>query len=245
MKNRVLRCLLGLGGAASVVGAQHPALLQFGTSLSAPVADTTRALASALTPRDSALHALNRLAYGPRPGDIDRVAAAGVMKWIDRQLNPGKIDDGLLAARERRFAILDYDRGELARLYVAAQRERRERKREAGAVMDSAVREQRGRRMAAEFQELAVVRAALSERQLYEVMVDFWTNHFNVFLGKGADRFLMPDYIEHTIRPHAMGRFEDLLIATAKSPAMMFYLDNWQSVAPGSTPPQLARPGFG
>ena len=231
MKNRVLRCLLGLGGAASVVGAQHAALLQFGTSLSAPVVDTTRALASALTPRDSALHALNRLAYGPRPGDIDRVAAAGVMKWIDRQLNPGKIDDGPLAARERQFAILDYDRGELARLYVEAQRERRERKREAGAVMDSAVREQRGRRMAAEFQELAVVRAALSERQLYEVMVDFWTNHFNVFLGKGADRFLMPDYIEHTIRPHAMGKFEDLLIATAKSPAMMFYLDNWQNRA--------------
>src|SRR5206468_3905321 len=115
----------------------------------------------------------------------------------------------------------------------AAQRERRERKREAGAVMDSAVREQRGRRMAAEFQELAVVRAALSERQLYEVMVDFWTNHFNVFLGKGADRFLMPDYIEHTIREHAMGKFEDLLIATAKSPAMMFYLDNWQSAAVG------------
>jgi len=209
---------------------------------SAPAADTERAVISALTARDSALHALNRLAYGPRPGDIDRVAAAGVMKWIDRQLNPGKIDDGPLAARERQFAILDHDRGELARLYVAAQRERRERKREAGAVMDSAVREQRGRRMAAEFQELAVVRAALSERQLYEVMVDFWTNHFNVFFGKGADRFLMPDYVEHTIRPHALGRFEDLLIATAKSPAMMFYLDNWQSVAPGSSPPNALEP---
>src|SRR5216117_4071601 len=145
MKNRVLRCLLGLGGAASVVGAQHPALLQFGTSLSAPVADTTRALASALTPRDSALHALNRLAYGPRPGDIDRVAALGVMKWIDRQLKPEKIDDGLLAARERQFTILDYDRGQLARLYVEVQRERRERKRDARTAMDSTVREQRGR----------------------------------------------------------------------------------------------------
>ena len=62
-----------------------------------------------------------------------------------------------------------------------------------------------------------MVRAALSQRQLYEVMVDFWTNHFNVFLGKGADRFLLPDFIEHTIRPHAMGTFQDLLIASAES----------------------------
>src|SRR5438477_53475 len=68
-------------------------------------------------------------------------------------------------------------------------------------------------------------------------MVDFWTNHFNVYFAKGADRFLTPDYIEHTIRPHAMGRFEDLLIATAQSPAMLFYLDNWESVASGTSPP--------
>ena len=244
MKDRVLRYLLGVSGAACVVGAQHAAPLhvargapsQFVARAPAPAADTERALTSARTPRDSALHALNRLAYGPRPGDIDRVAALGVMKWIDRQLKPDKIDDGLLAARERRFTILDYDRGQLARLYVEVQRERRERKRDAGAAMDSTLREQRGRRMAGDFQELAVVRAALSERQLYEVMVDFWTNHFNVFFGKGADRFLMPDYVEHTIRPHALGKFEDLLIATAKSPAMMFYLDNWQSVAPGASP---------
>src|SRR3989441_1092959 len=72
-------------------------------------------------------------------------------------------------------------------------------------------------------------------------MVDFWTNHFNVYFAKGADRFLTPDYIEHTIRPRAMGKFEDLLIATAKSPAMLFYLDNWESVAPGSVPPAALR----
>src|SRR2546422_7379628 len=93
--------------------------------------------------------------------------------------------------------------------------------------------EQQGRRLAGQLAELAVVRATISERQLYEVMVDFWTNHFNVFLGKGADRFLLPDYVEHVIRPHALGRFEDLLIATAESPAMLFYLDNWESVALG------------
>jgi uncharacterized protein (DUF1800 family) len=93
------------------------------------------------------------------------------------------------------------------------------------------------RDLGGELQQLAIVRAALSERQLREVMVDFWTNHFNVFVGKGADRFLLPSYIEETIRPRALGRFEDLLIATAESPAMLFYLDNAQSVAPGSSPP--------
>src|SRR6266566_4379842 len=139
MKDRALRCLLGLSGAAFVVGAQHAAPLHFvlgappqlRARASAPAADTERAVISALTARDSALHALNRLAYGPRPGDIERVAALGVMKWIDRQLKPDKIDDGLLAAREHQFTLLDYDRGKLARLYVEMQRERRDRKRDA------------------------------------------------------------------------------------------------------------------
>src|SRR5437899_8706501 len=200
----------------------------------------------ALTPRDSAFHALNRLAYGPRPGEVERVAREGVMSWIDQQLTPEHTADGARAAREREFPILDYERGDLAKLYLEAQRERRER-REAGDTSSDTVGAQhaaplqrdptptqrRARRLAGQFAELAVARAIISERQLYEVMVDFWTNHFNVFLGKGADRFLTPDYVEHVIRPHALGRFEDLLIATAESPAMLFYLDNWESVALG------------
>jgi uncharacterized protein (DUF1800 family) len=193
-----------------------------------------------LTPRDSAAHALNRLAYGPRPGEIERVARAGVLRWIDAQLAPDKIDDDTVARREREFDVLKHDRGDLARLYAAVQRARQERKRLGDTTADqpdASPVAAKGRRFAAQFQQLAVVRAALSERQLYEVLVDFWTNHFNVYFAKGADRFLTPDYIEHTIRPHAMGRFEDLLIATAESPAMLFYLDNWQSVAPGASPP--------
>ncbi len=197
-----------------------------------------RAQHPALTPHDSAFHALNRLAYGPRPGEVDRVAAQGVMSWIDRQLVPDRIADERLTQRERGLTILDDDRSDLAAMYVAAQRARRGRKRadSAADTLDDNPVVQRGRRLAAQFQELAVVRAALSERQMYQVMVDFWTNHFNVYLAKGADRFLTSDYVEHTIRPHALGRFEDLLIATAQSPAMLFYLDNWQSVAPGSSP---------
>jgi uncharacterized protein (DUF1800 family) len=97
------------------------------------------------------------------------------------------------------------------------------------------------RQAVGQVQQLAVVRAVLSERQLREIMVDFWVNHFNVYFAKGADRVLMPVYIEHTIRPRALGRFEDLLIATAQSPAMLFYLDNWESVANGAVPPTAGR----
>ena len=186
-----------------------------------------------LTARDSALHALDRLGYGPRPGDLDRVARMGVMRWIDQQLDPGAIDDRVLLARERQADILRYDRDDLSRIFVAAMQERRERQQRMDTSEDRpGARERTARRLAGQFQDLVVVRAVLSERQLDEVMADFWANHFNVFLGKAADRFLLPDYIEHVIRPHALGRFVDLLLATAQSPAMLFYLDNWESVSP-------------
>src|SRR6202142_1233646 len=85
-----------------------------------------------------------------------------------------------------------------------------------------------------ELTQSKMLRAIYSDRQLEEVMTDFWFNHFNVFINKGADRFLMTSYERDAIRPHVLGKFEDLLVATAKSPAMMFYLDNWLSVGPDS-----------
>jgi uncharacterized protein (DUF1800 family) len=199
-----------------------------------------------LTPRDSAFHALNRLAYGARPAEADSVARFGVMRWIERQLDPDHVSDDHVGDREREFKILDYNRSDLAGRYRDATRERQRLQREAATTGDSTrMRDARPmrefRELGGELQQLAIVRAALSERQLREVMVDFWTNHFNVFVGKGADRFLLPSYIEETIRPRALGRFEDLLIATAGSPAMLFYLDNAQSVAPGSQPPRMRR----
>jgi uncharacterized protein (DUF1800 family) len=204
--------------------------------------------AQALSPRDSALHALSRLAYGPRPGDVERVAAMGVQRWIEAQLAPERLADARTEAATARFAVLKTDATELAQRFVAAQRERARRQREQGVPPTDSMMMMRGtgpfaelRRLGGEVQQLAVVRATLSERQLYEVMVDFWTNHFNVFFAKGAVRYLLPSYIEHTIRPRALGRFEDLLIATAQSPAMLFYLDNVQSVTPGSRPPQMDR----
>src|SRR5881296_2823214 len=224
MQNHVLARLLMLAAAVASLGARH----------AAPRRSALRQL-PALTPHDSALHALDRLAYGPRPGEVDAVAAGGVMNWIDGQLSPDQLDDRLVAERTTAFRILRYDPGDLARLYAAARNERREG-RQGGKD------EQMGRRLAGEVEQLVVVRAALSRRQLYEVMVDFWVNHFNVFFGKGADRVLAPSYIEETLRPRALGKFADLLIAAARSPAMLFYLDNWQSVAPGSMPPALTRP---
>ena len=76
------------------------------------------------------------------------------------------------------------------------------------------------------------MRAVYSERQLEEVLVDFWFNHFNVFAGKGPDAIYLPEYERDAIRPHVLGKFRDLLEATAKSPAMLFYLDNWLSADP-------------
>jgi uncharacterized protein (DUF1800 family) len=85
-----------------------------------------------------------------------------------------------------------------------------------------------------ELQQTKILRAILSQRQLQEVMTDFWFNHFNVFQGKDADHYLLTSYERDVIRPHALGKFEDLLVATAQSPAMLFYLDNWLSVGPNS-----------
>ena len=85
-----------------------------------------------------------------------------------------------------------------------------------------------------ELAEAKLLRAVYSQRQLDEVMTDFWINHFNVFVDKGLDRLMLTSYERDVIRPHALGKFEDLLVATAKSPAMLFYLDNWVSVGPNS-----------
>jgi len=105
-----------------------------------------------------------------------------------------------------------------------------------------------------ELSSAKLLRAIYSERQLDEVMTDFWYNHFNVFIGKGPDRYMITAYERDVIRPHALGKFKDLLVATAKSPAMLFYLDNWESVGPDSDlakygpqgrRPQIRRGPFG
>jgi uncharacterized protein (DUF1800 family) len=95
--------------------------------------------------------------------------------------------------------------------------------------------------VARDLTEGKLLRAIYSDRQLNEILADFWYNHFNVFLDKGADRYLVTAYERDVIRPHVFGKFRDMLEATAKSPAMLFYLDNWQSVGPDAPQPRGAR----
>jgi uncharacterized protein (DUF1800 family) len=85
-----------------------------------------------------------------------------------------------------------------------------------------------------ELSEAKVLRAILSERQLQEVMADFWFNHFNIYIGKDSDTWYTTTYERDAIRKHALGKFRDLLLATSSSPAMMIYLDNWLSIGPDS-----------
>jgi uncharacterized protein (DUF1800 family) len=185
------------------------------------------------------VHALNRLGFGPAPGDVDKVRRMGLAAYIEQQLRPERLPNGTLDDRLASFATLRMTTRELAeRYYLPALMERQRRQREATADrppdsfprMSGPQREERG--VFAELAQQKVLRAIYSERQLEEVMVDFWFNHFNVFGGKGPTRLYLTEYERDVIRPRALGRFRDLLGATAKSPAMLFYLDNWQSAAP-------------
>ena len=280
---------------------------------------------------EQVIHALNRLTFGPRPGDVEMVSRMGVKKWIDLQLHPERIPENPeLAGRLAPLESLRLSQAETARNYpnpqmiraIAAGRQpmpddpvtrvavdrliRRvkvlEKKGDNNAPLEPAVpledllsRDQirtlrtgtvdqkreviasispdkiddiaialpPGLRMQVlpavtpelrrklmlltapqqlisfDLSEGKLYRAILSNRQLQEQLADFWYNHFNVFLDKGADRFLVPTYEREAIRPHALGKFRDLLEATATSPAMLFYLDNWESV--GAASPNAQR----
>src|SRR4030095_16294587 len=178
-------------------------------------------------------HALNRLTYGARPGDLERVRAVGLSAWIERQLRPQTIDD---SATEHVLAELTTLRMPIADLLREYPRpDPRLREMIASGSMTRAEMQERspGERrrggIAADLQAAKVVRAVTSERQLEEVMVDFWFNHFNVFANKGDVRWYVSAYEREAIRPHALGKFPDLVRATARHPAMLFYLDNWVS----------------
>jgi uncharacterized protein (DUF1800 family) len=285
-----------------------------------------------LSADEAILHALNRLAYGPRPGDVERVRQMGLAKWIDQQLNPNSIDDKAVEARLEMYPTLrmssatllaQYPQPKQAEKQVAkqAQAAASTRSDAAAAVVARDMQPSRGRpqsaaqapapaesqgapgqtseaddaantgaqpqaaQMAADapdgassmklddsqaniatrgtggkrdvltvdpnvvpraiaddskkpqrvVEELAmakVTRAIYSQRQLQQIMDDFWFNHFNVFAGKGDDRWLLTSYERDVIQPHTLGKFKDLLTATAKSPAMLFYLDNFLSADP-------------
>ncbi len=264
--------------------------------------------AAKLSESQRILHVLNRLGFGARPGDVERVKAIGIDKYIEQQLSPEKINDSASEAKLQNLETLRMSTAELYEKYpqpnqllqqlqrrnalpadLAAARDNRANPRpnannsnqpKTGEAMSAemqgpgntpapqtsptpadtnpmnnpeyrrAVMEyykennlRPAQFLTGELQMARILRAVYSERQLQEVMVDFWTNHFNVFANKGADRWLLTAYDRDTIRPHTLGKFHDLLRATAESPAMLFYLDNFQSVSPNAQTQQ--RPNAG
>jgi uncharacterized protein (DUF1800 family) len=210
---------------------------------------------------------LNRVAFGARPGDVERVRAMGVDKWIDMQLSPQKIDDRATEQFVSRFPVLAMSPTQLLEEYPQRQQlirskrqamarngqsSRTPKRDSAGGKLagldlsaaDSAqLREagKRSRQLLTELQTAKVARAVMSDRQLEEVMVDFWENHFTVFAGKGPERYFLAQYERESIRPHALGKFRDLLGAVARSPAMLYYLDNWESTVEADRPALVTR----
>lgn len=210
--------------AGGVLGSWHPPL-------------AVPAISSDLTRDQQIDHALTRLTFGARPGDARRVRSLGLERWIAQQLVPDRIDDHRSDSLLRTYHGLDMPTSQIAALYREAQAARRQAaQRDSGGT--PAMRADRMQNPRRELQitltqvsSAKLLRAVVSERQLYEQMVDFWENHFSVYAGKGQTRLFIPAYDRDVIRPRALGSFRDLLGAVAKSPAMLFYLDNAQSVA--------------
>ncbi len=252
-----------------------------------------------LTADEAILHALNRLAYGPRPGDVERVRQMGLGKWIEQQLNPNSIDDKAMEARLQDYPTPKPAEKQAEKQIQAQARQEQRRSDAAATVVEKDTQNVQGQsansevtavtsvsagqptadnsnapapmkqqvqgnaatngagrrdvlgggdpnnvpraiaddskkpqRVVAELSMAKVTRAIYSERQLQQVMDDFWFNHFNVFAGKGEDRYYLTSYERDVIQPHAFGKFKDLVNLTAKSPAMLFYLDNFLSADP-------------
>ena len=203
---------------------------------------------------------LNRMAFGPRPGDGAKVRAMGVDQWIALQLAPDRIDDGVADRIVASYEMLGRPTSELVMMYDNGQQAIRQQQKQQASQGDTSGRKdlraeilqanpqlrdqlRQNQRILGDLQSAKLARAVTSDRQLAEVMTDFWENHFSVFAGKGLDRIFLPAYDRDVIRPNSLGKFRDLLGAVAKSPAMLFYLDQWQSAADSAHPTlAVARP---
>jgi uncharacterized protein (DUF1800 family) len=234
----------------------------------------------------AALHVLNRIAYGPRPGDVEAVEKMGIRNYIEQQLHPETIDDSQVENEVAQFDLLQLSGAELTKLFYDEQKRRQqeakalaaqqaaaggatpvsppraatppplqngsepmtanpattaanaapetstatpqELRRKPGGLADALAKAAKAKTVEAigEMEEAKLVRAVDSNRQLQEVLVDFWENHFNVDVKKGPDRVFEIVEDRDVIRPRIWGSFRDLLEATAKSPAMLHYLDN-------------------
>ncbi len=201
-----------------------------------------------LAPEQRPLHTLNRLAFGPRPGDFETLKRIGFARWIEQQLRPETLPISRELARKLdSLETLRMTPIELFEQYAPRMQAHMERDTGSPAKPDSAAIKAarlRARVIVEQAMQARLYRAAESPAQLQEVMTAFWFNHFNVFAQKGACFLWIGAYEQEAIRPHAFGRFRDLLGATAKHPAMLFYLDNWQNSAPGAVGPRGKQSGI-
>ena len=246
--------LIRIGAAVFLAAAPIGASAQKSDARKAAKPVSARSDVRELPADQQIIHALDRLTFGAKPGDILKVRAIGLDTWIDQQLHPERINDDAMTAFLSRYSALNSDQNDLLKQYAADQRARREVKRERAdakgmTAEDSAqmrrMRQQNNsrRQVVTQLQSSRTARAVASERQLQEVMTDFWENHFNIYAAKGAaEPYYLVDFDQNVIRPNALGKFRDLLEAVAKSPAMLFYLDNARSMA-DSTRPTLAGSG--
>lgn len=211
-----------------------------------------------LTDRQAAAHLLSRFTYGSRPGDIDAAVKLGAEKWFLQQLDSKLPDDSLnavignwdvnkmsneeiLAAYPRpvlvrRMAIQD---GVLSKDSANAAINIKDRAKLAAYMKQKGIKPQQD--LFRQFINQKIVRAAYSKNQMQEVLTDFWFNHFNVSLTKNACAVYIPTYERDVIRPNVAGKFETLLLATAKSPAMLLYLDNFSSSGTNSNMAAMAN----
>ena len=212
---------------------------------------------------DEIVHVLNRITFGPGPGDVDAVQKMGVRNYIEQQLHPEQIDDSAVEQQLAGFDLLQLSSQQLTELFQGERKKALAKQKELaaaagqnngamaaasnqnalppadqvqspapgsakgaiGKMLDMAV-QYRSVAAVGQLEQAKLVRAVESKRQLQEVLVDFWGNHFNIDMKKGPDRVLKVVDDRDVIRPHIWGKFRDLLEASAKSPAMLFYLDN-------------------
>ena len=197
-----------------------------------------------LTISERAQHILSRMAFGPRPGDVERLVKSGesgIQKWIEEQMTPGTIDDSHLDHFLASLTALKMSGSEAVQAFPKPKNEAKRLgftpEQWSDPKMRKQIRERMGQErlpnhLMGELLTAKLARATESNRQFQEVLRDFWFNHFNVDHSKGIVRWLIVDYEREAIAPHMFGRFADLLRATAHHPAMLFYLDNNLSESP-------------
>ena len=240
-----LRLLAVLALAACSSGGTPPAPPP--AEISIPLPSAQEVASRELTADDQIRQALDRLTFGARPTDYDSVRAMGVDRWIARQLDPGRIADPAADKFVAQFPVLHSDPATLFSDYPEPKVEKRKDGKPMTAEDSAKLKEigRKSRQLTGDLQAAKVGRAVVSERQLNEVMVDFWFNHFNIYAAKGPERYYLPQYERDVIRPYALGHFRDLLGAVAHSPAMLFYLDNWESRANPNEPVLVTQRGNG